>query len=1010
MFKEVAALRVARGRWRLRRAGHGLGGHRHRARRRRLRQHRRADWQLQREGFSTALRDPANVPLDGSVAITVVQFSSGTQVEVPRTVIDSKEKLDGVVAKIESMEQRQGGTDPDNGITAGVEALKPFREDTKTVLCLSSDGTGNEPRPGHSVAGAPRPAGIERFSVIGIDDYGNTGRAAQLLRPARLRRRRDDDRPQHGRVRVADRGLLLRRRRHAARARGQPGRAGLAQLQDRCSSCARPSSAPSSRPRPGAPDQRVTGRLIGRRDGVELPGSPLVATNASGNVLARNDIVARRGEIDDSLNFELPLAGPAAASSSSSTPAARRWTARSPPTRARRPTTAASTRRLTPRRRSASRSSASRSTAPGRAGTTSPSRPRACSSALPVSALEHVVAHARLRARVPRSTISTTTCTGMREVERTSCSDGCAASPATSTTGCSTAPPSAGSTARPTASRATPRPRSPTGSTAPTSSGYARNTVVHELSHTLGVHHAVDNSLGISGGFLWWGGNKTGHCGEVASKDAPGHTPFISVDGRHASRPRPDRERRRRGLGRRPPLRARRRERPRPLRPAKRSWALMGYCSDGDGQFRWPSAFERDQQIDGHPRSPRRAAAAEAAAAGRPARSTPRPTSSCRRPGSRGVLISGTVNATDKSATITSALPLPYSGRRRARRGHVHAAGRGRRRRRCSPSGASRRRALRRRRGRRSDRVVRRDRRDPGRPPRSARSRSSATATAPLGTRSAATGAAPTVGDVAISDPRIDAAPVTLTWKRSAGSISAMFFSPDDGVSWRPLAFRLSGESFVIKPRDARRPRPPAASRSRPPTACAARSRSSPASRSRVANAAPTIEITSPRPDDPSPSGLQPIIFSALAGDRDQALPADAVVWRSDRDGELGRGATFTRRRRPAQRRQAHDHRHGHRRPGRVRVRDRDVEVFRVAPPPPSADKTVTAHRPTRGRARRRRDHGGRPGRERRPVDLPPRAADGVASRRARRRACRPIRAPGRATSRAVSSCASAPR
>ena len=75
----------------------------------------------------------------------------------------------------------------------------------------------------------------------------------------------------------------------------------------------------------GAPDERVTGRLIGRRDGVELPGSPLVATNASGNVLARNDIVARRGVIEDSLNFELPLGWtPGGASSSSSTPAARR--------------------------------------------------------------------------------------------------------------------------------------------------------------------------------------------------------------------------------------------------------------------------------------------------------------------------------------------------------------------------------------------------------------------------------------------------------------------------------------------------------------------------------------------------------------------------------------------------------------------------------------------------------------------------------------------------------------
>ena len=53
-----------------------------------------ADWRLQREGFATALRDPANVPLDGSIAIAVVQFSSGATEEVPRTVIDSQEALD----------------------------------------------------------------------------------------------------------------------------------------------------------------------------------------------------------------------------------------------------------------------------------------------------------------------------------------------------------------------------------------------------------------------------------------------------------------------------------------------------------------------------------------------------------------------------------------------------------------------------------------------------------------------------------------------------------------------------------------------------------------------------------------------------------------------------------------------------------------------------------------------------------------------------------------------------
>ena len=137
-----------------------------------------ADWRLQREGFATALRDPANVPLDGSIAIAVVQFSSGATEEVPRTVIDSQEALDKVVKKIESMDQRGSGTDPGRGVQAGVGALGELRTDAKAVLCLSTDGTTNEgPALDTAVIGA-RTAGVDRFSVIGIEDYA--GAAADL--------------------------------------------------------------------------------------------------------------------------------------------------------------------------------------------------------------------------------------------------------------------------------------------------------------------------------------------------------------------------------------------------------------------------------------------------------------------------------------------------------------------------------------------------------------------------------------------------------------------------------------------------------------------------------------------------------------------------------------------------------------------------------------------------------------------------------------------------------------
>ncbi len=119
----------------------------------------------------------------------------------------------------------------------------------------------------------------------------------------------------------------------------------------------------------------------------------------------------------------------------------------------------------------------------------------------------------------------------MREVERTSCTDGCATFARDVYYGLLDGPAVGGLNGKANGIPGDAASSFTNNLTQPTSSGYARNTVVHELSHTLGVHHAVDNDLGTSGGFLWWGGNKTGHCGEVASTDAPGHTPFISVDG-----------------------------------------------------------------------------------------------------------------------------------------------------------------------------------------------------------------------------------------------------------------------------------------------------------------------------------------------------------------------------------------------------------------------------------------------------------------------------------------------
>ena len=65
------------------------------------------DWDLQRQGFAIALSDVASVPLDGSIAIGVVQWSSDTTVEFPLTQIDDQADLDAAKNALLNMSQKQ---------------------------------------------------------------------------------------------------------------------------------------------------------------------------------------------------------------------------------------------------------------------------------------------------------------------------------------------------------------------------------------------------------------------------------------------------------------------------------------------------------------------------------------------------------------------------------------------------------------------------------------------------------------------------------------------------------------------------------------------------------------------------------------------------------------------------------------------------------------------------------------------------------------------------------------
>ncbi len=681
-----------------------------------------SDWELQRQGFATALSDVAAVPLDGSIAIGVVQWSSDTTVEFPLTQIDDQADLDAAKSALLGMAQKQGSTASGEGVYAGTAAsLAGRRAGATPVHCMSTDGTLNSGRSlGDAVADA-QANGIERYSVIGIDDFGNSASLRSFY-------------GQHvfggGAVTIARNtaefatligGSCLS---PAVRLRALEVNQGIQDwtnsqpiVRDRKTVVRAFVDVPA-----GTPATRVTGRLIGRRGGTELAGSPLPAVNLGSAILAREDIVARREILADSLNFVLPEA----------------WTngdgelefeAGGAPVDCKEPANGGSARDdcIVGASFGDARdlgvtfwSVMIDGTGPHTGLLTEQiERTR---SALPISNLTTTMRGLNYPAgSTPDLEQVNDDLLRFKEIDETSCTGLCSADARDVYYGVVDGGADSGGLANGIPGETASGHIG--GVAGREDTGYARNRTPHEIGHTVGVHHAVDNSKGIRDRkFIFFGeGLKDGQCGEVASSDAPGHTPFVDFGG--AKRP---------GLGsltdgddaERWGLDSRFANgdvNGLAVVDPHATWALMGYCKDGAGQERWTSAFEWGLVLDG--------------IAGRSARATRAAEAPVAPPaGSTGLLVSGVIAGETGAVTLQARGAPPLRGRRGGGRRAVQRAPRERGRRRVGDAAlragrAQRRPARRRRRGRpRGGRVrgghvgaARRDRGEDRREPRHGR-------------------------------------------------------------------------------------------------------------------------------------------------------------------------------------------------------------------------------------------------------------------------------------------------
>jgi subtilisin-like proprotein convertase family protein len=134
------------------------------------------DFLIMKNGLAAAIRDPAVMPSDGSVEISVVQFSKGTfsfgaVVEVPATVITDAGVAHSVADQINAIVQGGASTPTHDGIslcTAVIMGSPEFAAAARQVINIPTDGRPDDPDLAKTARDAAVAAGIDEIDAEAI--------------------------------------------------------------------------------------------------------------------------------------------------------------------------------------------------------------------------------------------------------------------------------------------------------------------------------------------------------------------------------------------------------------------------------------------------------------------------------------------------------------------------------------------------------------------------------------------------------------------------------------------------------------------------------------------------------------------------------------------------------------------------------------------------------------------------------------------------------------------------
>ncbi|GEM_PF-3404355 len=137
------------------------------------------NFQKQLDGLANAIQDPAVFPKDGTVTISVVQFSGTPQLEVPPTLIDSQATADAVAAQVRGIQQFpiSTGTDIGGAITFCTDQFKFTSE--KQIIDVSTDGQSNA----STAASNAIAKGVDAINALGVGTGVDQAQLTAMVRP-----------------------------------------------------------------------------------------------------------------------------------------------------------------------------------------------------------------------------------------------------------------------------------------------------------------------------------------------------------------------------------------------------------------------------------------------------------------------------------------------------------------------------------------------------------------------------------------------------------------------------------------------------------------------------------------------------------------------------------------------------------------------------------------------------------------------------------------------------------